>query len=501
MNEDIRQLTDRVDAFEIDPGEKALGFAQRLARENRWTVVYAQRVINEYKRFCVLAVASGHHVTPSEAVDQTWHLHLTYTRSYWERFCGETLRRPLHHEPTAGGSSEGIKFHDWYSETLKSYERLFGQTPPQDIWPNPTQRFRHASNWAWVNTGHYWMVPRLFVWPVVAAAVFLAFMVLPGCVPAIAASERPGWFLPILAGGIFPFNLDGSEFLILYAALCIIGLATIIALCIAAKPNDVHRSSIDAQDLNVDELAVLSGGGSRLAYVSLTRLYAENRIEATKAGWFSSAKLIAKPNAEPSASSIDRDLYTEIKNGTATNQLLKAIKPHYERINYKLIVMRLRDDALFHSNMAMIIVGAVLLVGILRLIQGFWVGQEIGFLVVMTILFPIVAILINNRRIKVTTAGAAYLKRSKEKLATDRSAAHSEKTIESKNDLVLLNVALLGTAVIAGFDGFGPLTPVLQNLNSSSSGSGCGAGCGSGCGGGGCGGGGCGGGGCGGCGG
>lgn len=106
---------------------------------------------------------------------------------------------------------------------------------------------------------------------------------------------------------------------------------------------------------------------------------------------------------------------------------IASVMPHYERINNKLIAMRLRDDAIFNNNTAMIVVGAILCVGILRLIQGFWVGQEIGFLLVMTILLPIVSILINNRRIKVTTAGAAYLKRSKEKIATDRSAKHSEK--------------------------------------------------------------------------
>jgi uncharacterized protein (TIGR04222 family) len=494
MNEDIRQLIHRVDAFEIDPGEKALGFEHRLARENRWTVAYAQRVMDEYKRFCVLAVASGHHVTPSEAIDQAWHLHLTYTRSYWERFCGETLGRPLHHEPTSGGPSEGVKFHDWYSETLKSYERLFGQSPPQDVWPQPKDRFRHAGSWAWINTGRYWMVPRIYAWPIIATILLIALMVIPGCVPAIAAAGQPAGIFLVPAAVFFPFNLSGGEFLILYGALCTVGLTAVVGLRIAAKADDEHRPSIASQDLTVDELAVLAGGGSRLAYLSLTRLYAERRIEVTKAGWFSSAKLIAKPGTEPITSAIDRDLYTEIKNGKSTNQLLKTIKPHYDRINQKLITMRLRQDSLFHSNAATGIIGAILAVGILRLIQGFWVGQEIGFLVVLTILFPIVAILVNNRRTKVTSTGAAYLKRSQERLGSDRRATVEDQSAGPNKDIVLLNVALLGTAAIAGFDSFGPLAPVFQSMNSNSSSGGCGSGCGSGCGGGGCGG-------CGGCGG
>ena len=42
----------------------------------------------------------------SEQVDAAWHLHLTYTRSYWDRFCKETLGQPLHHDPTRGGPAE-----------------------------------------------------------------------------------------------------------------------------------------------------------------------------------------------------------------------------------------------------------------------------------------------------------------------------------------------------------------------------------------------------------
>ena len=67
-------------------------------------------MISEYRRFVFLALAAGHPVTPSDQVDQAWHLHLLYTNSYWNRFCGETLGRRLHHGPTQGGASERDKF-------------------------------------------------------------------------------------------------------------------------------------------------------------------------------------------------------------------------------------------------------------------------------------------------------------------------------------------------------------------------------------------------------
>lgn len=78
-------------------------------KENGWSHRYAQRVMEEYKRFTFLAVVAGHPVSPSDPVDQVWHLHLSYTRSYWQDFCPNILQTPLHHEPSRGGRSEQLK--------------------------------------------------------------------------------------------------------------------------------------------------------------------------------------------------------------------------------------------------------------------------------------------------------------------------------------------------------------------------------------------------------
>lgn len=129
----------RLAAYSIGPDDAAFGFAERLARENRWTRAYANRVIEEYRRFAFLAVTGTREVTPSDAVDQAWHLHLTYTRDYWERFCPEILGTALHHGPTAGGTSERNRFFAQYAETLRRYEQAFGP-PPEDIWPGARQR-------------------------------------------------------------------------------------------------------------------------------------------------------------------------------------------------------------------------------------------------------------------------------------------------------------------------------------------------------------------------
>src|SRR5688572_7963740 len=121
--------------YSIGSQGAALTFSDRLARENGWSSDRAARVIEEYKRFCFLAATARHPVTPSDAVDQAWHLHLTYSRDYWERFCPTVLRCALHHEPSEGGAGERQLFFEQYAATLKSYEHAFGQRAPEDLWP------------------------------------------------------------------------------------------------------------------------------------------------------------------------------------------------------------------------------------------------------------------------------------------------------------------------------------------------------------------------------
>jgi hypothetical protein len=180
----VREL---IETFEIDRGPAELSFEKRLARENRWTISFAHRAIIEYRRFLILAVEAGHAVTPSDQVDQVWHLHLTYTRSYWDDLCGEILGRPLHHGPTRGGSAEKRRYHDQYEETRLSYRRLFGESPPEDIWPPSALRFGRDLHFRRVNLQEHWLLPRRLTVGVAGVLILIAL------VGAVGAMRMPSF--------------------------------------------------------------------------------------------------------------------------------------------------------------------------------------------------------------------------------------------------------------------------------------------------------------------
>lgn len=145
MNETQSALWKKLESFNLNEGGETFTFEMRLARENNWPSEYTNRVMTEYRRFLFLCASADHPCSPSDQVDQAWHLHLTYTRSYWTRLCGEILPQPLHHEPTKGGIQEDVKFDDWYERTLASYRIFFGSEPPLDIWPPTHLRFEPLS--------------------------------------------------------------------------------------------------------------------------------------------------------------------------------------------------------------------------------------------------------------------------------------------------------------------------------------------------------------------
>ncbi|MCW1920965.1 hypothetical protein OKA05_00265 [Luteolibacter arcticus] len=188
------ELLLRLESFEIDEPGATFPFSARLARENGWTRGFALRVMAEYKRFVWLAIRAGHPVTPSEEVDEAWHLHLCYTRSYWDGMCGGILGKPLHHGPTEGGKREDEKFAGWYARTLESYRAHFGEEPPADIWPPLAIRFSPATTRK-VDAATHWIVPKRTAKRVLLGSAAVATLpALAGCTNLLAATGPEGLF-------------------------------------------------------------------------------------------------------------------------------------------------------------------------------------------------------------------------------------------------------------------------------------------------------------------
>ena len=158
MTPEQRDLYARIQAFTFDEGEPGLPFAARLSKDNGWTNLYSLRVIEEYRKFAFLMAAAGHIAVPSDQVDQAWHQHLQYTRS-WADFCKSVLRQAIDHEPTRGGSAETDRFKNLYERTLGSYRKFFSE-PPEDIWPGIDLRFGRDLHYRRVNTATNLIIPR-----------------------------------------------------------------------------------------------------------------------------------------------------------------------------------------------------------------------------------------------------------------------------------------------------------------------------------------------------
>ena len=233
-------LWESIQNFEIGPSNAFLSFTDRLARENGWSSRFAGRVVEEYRRFCFLAMTAGHPVTPSEEVDQAWHLHLLYSENYWSDFCGGVMRRPLHHDPTRGGRREDGKYRDWYQATLDSYARVFGEDPPGDVWPAVDTRFRHAGRFRRVNTASHWVVPK-------------------PTKRSLARWLTPALSLPIL-GACAMTSFGKSPFLPLIGAL-VVGIV-VLGYLFDGRSRRRSRKSKQNSDQSGGGIAGCGGGGS-----------------------------------------------------------------------------------------------------------------------------------------------------------------------------------------------------------------------------------------------
>jgi uncharacterized protein (TIGR04222 family) len=480
MNAPPVELLRRLERFQLDSPEAALPFSTRLARENNWPLPYTHRVIAEYKRFAFLAVAAGHPVSPSEDVDQAWHLHLTYSENYWKVFCPEILGQPLHHQPTRGGETERDKFEDWYARTLASYEAFFGASPPADIWPSPAARRMESHDFVRVNRKRSWVIPkpRLQLNPKFAAWFGLGALVLAGSGA-------------MLAQGANPFDWRGSTFLKFYILLFIASFAVGLVLRRNLRTPDATEP-LAVPDLDGYATAFLNGGKLLTVNTAVATLANQKAIKPD-AGNRRLTSLAPKPSFEHA---LERGVYSaaDTPYGKTIAEVRNAVKPIVAGIAEDLKAQGLVVSDTAARRAILVPLGialAAIAVGVVKIIIGIGRDKPVGILTALCIVSLFASLIAFARRPLRSRKGDAVLNRLKERHIGPHRLGKDSATVPAAEFATV--VGLFGLTALAGTE----LDDVRRTLQppASSSGSSCGASSGS------CGGGGCGGGGCGGCGG
>jgi uncharacterized protein (TIGR04222 family) len=455
MNFQQTELYKRIQAFALDWPDSQLSFSQRLAKDNGWSLGYTQRVIEEYKKFIFLAVAAGHPVTPSDQIDQVWHLHLTYTRSYWQEFCPKILQTTLHHEPTRGGSSEQLKFGSWYSKTLESYEQFFGHIPPIDIWPKPKDRFGRDLHFIRINTQQSWILSKpnftVFFKPQLRKIGIFTFLVLLSLMITSCQiiSQIPN-----------PINFTGSEFLTFYIFLGVMGIALAawlrFSLCL------VSANTKQQPDLNTYEIAFLAGGNHRMIMAAITSLVKQGYVEVLKEG-----KLVVTGKIDPIADPVEKAVAQDIlATDGAIEQVFQnstgmkdSIRSRLEQLGLFLSDAQAFKAQIYPSMIVVILLG----IGFCKMAVGISRDKPVGLLLIC-----IFGLLVLGARFFVKPQRSRY----GEIIFNDlTNRLQPLKTANSSDSELVLAVALFGATVLMADMALADLYQMLTPTAAASSGS------------------------------
>lgn len=493
---EVQATWERLERFQLNDNTAVFGFADRLARENGWTHRFTERVILEYKRFLLMSQHAGHPVTPSEEVDQVWHLHMVYTRSYWDKLCRDVLGRPLHHEPTAGGVGDALKHRKQYQQTLESYEHIFGSAAPADIWPPVEKRFLPMRS-RWVDLSHYWLLPRPRWLKLprrkvtrMAVAGCLGVALLAGCSPVMQA-----------------LNLKGDAFIRFYITGFFGALGLSWLLLRLGRSGGHHRLTEPPSDPY--DIAFLGGGGGRVADAAIASLYGRGLIKVDSSA--GGHRLIAEPETEASAHlhPVEERALSALPPGVSVTpaSLRNCLNPLGEQM-----LERLTREGLMESKarrywlcwLAVLPLVLMMAIGTAKVAVGMERDKPVGFLVVMLAVSLFVLVWRLSSVPRRTALGDRVWRNLRQDPPVSRNQAIRLYAANSLDPATVTMLVAMGGSSALMMPGYAELLPALERPSSdANSSSGCGSSSGSSDSGGssGCGSSGCGSSGCGGCGG
>jgi hypothetical protein len=108
-------------------------FARKLSNKHNWSWSFTLSVIEEYKRFVILAMYSQKSTTPPPWIDDIWHMHILFQTEY-DKFVEEVLGFDFYHNPGLGIEEHGKIHNEGFHDVLTNYKNIFGEDFPKEIW-------------------------------------------------------------------------------------------------------------------------------------------------------------------------------------------------------------------------------------------------------------------------------------------------------------------------------------------------------------------------------
>lgn len=449
-------------------------FSAKLRRQQNWTPSYCARAIEDYRRFCYLSVRSETPCSPSPDVDAVWHLHLTHTRDYWQRFCPEVLGKSLHHDPAKSGASERGALVQQYAQTLIAYQSAFGEPPAEDLWPTFAEQEQCARSQRIVDLRRYWLVPRPRAW--LKRWWFVLGSASPGSAAALDAN---------------PLQWPGPEFLLLFGVLMVV--VAVIRAGIERKRRDLGPM-LPGAELAPEAVALLAGGAQRVVDLVANTLVERQSllVESGRLGTVLGAS---------GRSPLEAALLSVCAVPRRPSELQALLAPQLRDLESTLERrgLWLTTEQMVGARWSQVWwVGALWLFGAAKIGIGLQSGRPVLWLVLMMVLvsLSLLRVLLDSDRR--SASGAAQLRDWKRRHATlARASTEGDRPLAAAlfglgalaaagaaSAYVLIRQPAASAAAVGDSSGSGCTSAGSGTAGSDSGGSGCSSGCG-GCGGGG----------------